>query len=87
MSSYTIIFIYFQKDVFQKTDFKNINILKFIIKIYNITAWKGSDSDPNMSKFLDPDPNKMYLDSKHCFEYTHSPVLVYTANKRNSTPM
>ena len=27
MSSYTIIFIYFQKDVFQKTDFKNINIL------------------------------------------------------------
>ena len=38
MSYYTIIFIYFQKDVFQKTDFKNINILKFIIKIYNITA-------------------------------------------------
>ena len=38
MFSYTIIFIYFQKDVFQKTAFKNINILKFVIKIYNITA-------------------------------------------------
>ena len=41
--------------------------LLFCFKVANLIMWNGLDSDPDPKggKFLDPDPNVLYLDQQH----------------------
>ena len=42
-----------------------------------VTEWTGSDPDPIWDKFLDPNPNKMYLFGSTTLLTSNNTLLVY----------